>query len=86
MNEIINFINDRFKDHTIDIDVEEKRINYYKSNNDLLGSFYLNTNEFYISVPFYYNLMKYFKNRYEIYEFLKLVLEKIISKKINKIY
>ena len=82
----INFINDEFKDHTITVLVEQKRIEYY-NNNNFLGFLFLNTNElyipfqFYISVWFYHDIRKHFKSRYEMIEFIKPVLEKIIDKK-----
>ena len=83
--EIINFINDLFKDHKIKIYVEEKKIRY-NNNNYWLGSFYLKRNQFYISVWFYINLMKHFKNQDEMNEYIKPIIRKIIGKKINEIY
>ena len=83
--EIINFINNKFKNHKIKIFVEQKRIKCHNSNN-WLGDFYLETNKFYISVWFYINLMKHFKNQDEMNEYIKPIIRKIIGKKINEIY
>ena len=75
--EIINFINNKFKNHKIKIFVEQKRIGYYNSNNDRwLGTFYLKRNKFYISVWFYINLMKHFKNQDEMNEYIKPIIRK----------
>ena len=79
MREIINIINDEFKDYKINIDVEEKAISYLNSNNDWLGDFYLETNEFIYN----YYLMIHFNN--EMIEFLKPIIGKIINKKLNEI-
>ena len=83
--EIIKFINDQFKNHKIIIDVEQKRIDYYNSKNDWLGTFYLETNDFYIIYWFYNNLMEHFKNRYQMYEFIKPFLGKIIGRSLNRV-
>ena len=73
-------INESFKDYKIKIDVEVKRI-IYKSNNWWLGTLSLKRNNFVAS----YYLMKHFKNRYQMYEFITHVIGKIIDKKINEI-
>ena len=86
MTEKEKHINESFKNHKINIYVEEKEIEYYTYNNDQLGSFHLKTNNFYMCYWFYKNLKKHFKNTYEMIEFVKPVLRKIIHKEINVIY
>ena len=82
--EIMNFINDLFNDHKIIIDAEQNIIDYYKSDTyRWLGNFYLKTNKFYAGYWFYNNLMKHFNNQDEMYEFIKLVIEKMIGKSLN---
>ena len=78
----INFIDDQFKNYKIKIYVEENIIEYYNSNNNWLGSFYLKRNQFYISYYWFYNnnLKKHFKDKDEMYEFSKPFLEKIIGR------
>ena len=83
--EIINFINDQFKDYKIRVFVEEKGISYLNSNNNWLGDFYLETNKFYISVWFYINLMKHFKNQDEMNDFIKPIIKKIIGRLLNQV-
>ena len=82
---IINFINNEFKDYKIKIFVEEKKIRYYNSNNDWLGTLFLKTNEFDSSYWFYNNLIEHFKNIDEMKEFIKPVLEKIIGRSLNRV-
>ena len=82
----INFINDQFKDYTIRVFVEQKRILYYKSDNDWLGRFFLETNEFGGSYYWFYNnLIRHFKNSYDMNVFLKFVIEKIIGRSLNQV-
>ena len=84
--EIINIINDQFKNHKIEINIEQKAIRYYYNNkNNFLGYLYIKTNNFYAGYWFYNNLMNHFKNRYEMKEFLKPVIGKTIKRKINQI-
>ena len=83
--QIINFIIHRLKNDKIKIDVEEKKILYYKSDNDWLGRFYLKSNEFDSSYWFYHDIKKYFKNKDEMYEFSKPFIEKIIGRLLNKL-
>ena len=88
MREIINIINDQFKNHKITIDIEQKRIDYYNSNNGWwLGAFYLETNELHFSYSFwfYHDIKKHFKNIDEMNEFIKPVLEKIIGRLLNRV-
>ena len=80
--EIIRIINDLFKDYKIKIDVEQKKIIYYKSNDWCLGIFYLETNEFDSGYYWlYYNLIKHFNNQDEMKDYIKPILEKIINRK-----
>ena len=83
--EIIRVINDHFKDHTIEIYVEEKRIDCYDCNNYWLGTFYLKSNRFGGSYTWFYkNLMKHFNNDNEMIEFIKPFIEKIIGRSLIK--
>ena len=81
--EKINIINDSFKNYKINIYVEEKRINYYNSNNNFLCGFYLETNK----LHFYYfnDVKKHFKNKYQMYEFITPIIEKIIGRSLNRV-
>ena len=78
-------INESFKDYKIQINVEEKSIDYCISNDCGLGIFYLKTNNFYMDYLFYYNLIEHLNNDNEMHEFLKSIMGKNINKKINVI-
>ena len=83
--EIIRVINDEFKNHKIEIFVEEKRIVYYNFKDDSLGTVYIETNNFYVWYWLYYNLIKYFKDKDEMYEFIKPFIGKIIGRSSNRV-
>ena len=81
-------INESFKSHKIKIYVEQKRIDYYNSNNEWwLGAFYLETNELHFSYSFwfYHDIKKHFNNDNEMIEFIKPFLEKIIGRSLNRV-
>ena len=65
----INFINGRFKDHKIEIFVEQKMISYKDNTNYWLCAFFLKTNSLY----------GWLKNNNK-----NLLNEKLINRTINK--